>query len=243
MSEHDEKAATALLWQKYKGKPTLAMKNTLAEKYTPLVYKIASKFVYKLPNVLDLDDIVQAGKIGLLDAIDRYDPDNERKAQFQTYAVWRIHGSIVDEINSMDWTPRSTRQNIKEVLRMRDTHLQETNKEPTLDEISDTTGMNLDQVKLVMQQIDKTYISQVDNDVLEIAGPVTDHETTERNSMVELAINRSLNPQEKTFILLKFFVGYSNKEIMTAMQLKANELKTVKDSAMHKLEQELKDLD
>lgn len=240
MDDKQEKAAEdAKLWAEYKSHPTLEMKNMLAEKYTQLVYKIAKKYSRALPKVLDFNDIVQAGKIGLLDAIDRFDPDNDRKAQFQTYAVWRIQGSIIDEINSMDWTPRSARQMIKKVLRAKEEHLQQENEHPTVSDLAERTELNEEQIKETLQQINKTYITPYENEIIDFIAPATDHSEDEMRSELEAAMNKALTNREKKFIYLKFFKELSNQQIMDALGLKASEMRTLKETAIGKLKIEL----
>lgn len=242
MNEKEKQIARdAKLWHEYKARPTLDLKNMLAEKYTPLVYKIAKKYSRTLPKVLDFGDIVQAGKIGLLDAIDRFDPDNERKAQFQTYAVWRIQGSIIDEINSMDWTPRSARQMIKRVLRARDQHILEENEDPTVADLMERTELEEEQVKETLQQMNKTYITPYENEIIDFIAPATDHSEDEMKSDIEAAMNKALTDKEKEFIELKFFRELSNQVIMDTLGIKASEMRTLKEAAIKKLKKELGD--
>ncbi|MDH4246941.1 MAG: FliA/WhiG family RNA polymerase sigma factor [Deltaproteobacteria bacterium] len=77
--------------------------------YAPLVRQIANRLAARLPDNLDREDLVQAGMIGLLDAMEKYDPG--REAQFRTYAEFRIKGAMLDDLRSVDWVPRSVREN------------------------------------------------------------------------------------------------------------------------------------
>src|SRR5690606_12034188 len=81
--------------------------------YAPLVKKLAHQMKAKLPPSVEVDDLIQAGMIGLLDACGRY--EDTHGAQFETYAVQRIRGSMLDELRSNDWMPRSMRQNMRKV--------------------------------------------------------------------------------------------------------------------------------
>lgn len=87
--------------------------NTLLAEYAPLVKKLAYQIRAKLPPNVEVDDMVQAGMIGLLDAMSRY--EQNLGAQFQTYAVQRIRGAILDELRSSDWLPRSIRRNMRKI--------------------------------------------------------------------------------------------------------------------------------
>lgn len=90
-----------------------ADKNYLLTEHMPLVKRLAHHMKAKLPPSVEVDDLVQAGMIGLLDAINRY--EDNHGAQFETYAVLRIRGAMLDELRNSDWMPRSTRQNMRKV--------------------------------------------------------------------------------------------------------------------------------
>jgi RNA polymerase sigma factor FliA len=83
------------------------------ERYAPLVKRIAHHFMARLPASVEFDDVVQAGMVGLLHAVSRYEAT--QGAQFETYATQRIRGSIVDELRSNDWLPRSLRQSMRKI--------------------------------------------------------------------------------------------------------------------------------
>lgn len=88
-------------------------KNQLLEQHVPLVKKLAHQMKAKLPPSVEVDDLIQAGMIGLLDAVNRY--EETHGAQFETYAVQRIRGAMLDELRSSDWLPRSIRQNMRKI--------------------------------------------------------------------------------------------------------------------------------
>ncbi|TFV93904.1 RNA polymerase sigma factor FliA [Oxalobacteraceae bacterium OM1] len=90
-----------------------ADKNDLLKAHAPLVKKLAHQMMAKLPPSVDVDDLIQAGMIGLLDAVNRY--EDNHGAQFETYAVQRIRGAMLDELRNSDWLPRSIRQNMRKI--------------------------------------------------------------------------------------------------------------------------------
>lgn len=235
----EEKDATYQLWIEYKTNPTESLQTRLLEKYTPLVHKIAGGFTHKRPSVLDYDDLIQAGRVGLLDAIEKFDPDNERGAQFQTYATFRVRGAILDEINHMDWTPRSVRQNIKEVIRSIESHYTDTGTEPTVEEIAANTSLDEEETRLALIQMQKTYMVHADREVIEIVSPTTDADKTELESIIKIAMDKVLTEVEKDYISMKYFMGYNNREIQEVLFLKPTELKNIRESAIEKLTLEL----
>src|SRR5471030_2761263 len=86
-------------------------KEKLILEYSPLIKFIAQKIASRLPANIELDDLISSGVIGLMDAIDKYDPSRDNK--FKTYAEFRIRGSILDELRAQDWVPRSVRDKAK----------------------------------------------------------------------------------------------------------------------------------
>src|SRR5690606_17725885 len=85
----------------------------LVGQYAPMVRRLALQLVAKLPASVELDDLMQAGMMGLLDAVRRYQQTAE--AQFETYAITRIRGAMLDELRSQDWLPRSVRSKAKSI--------------------------------------------------------------------------------------------------------------------------------
>src|ERR1043165_7595934 len=102
------------LLKKYKeepGKLTSKDKDALIMEYAPLIRFIAQKIAVRLPSHIELDDLISSGVIGLMDAIEKYDPKRDNK--FKTYAEFRIRGAILDELRAQDWVPRSVRDKAK----------------------------------------------------------------------------------------------------------------------------------
>src|ERR1700726_1086461 len=90
-------------------------KEKLIMEYAPLIKFIAQKIAVRLPSNIEFDDLVSSGVIGLMDAIDKYDPSRDNK--FKTYAEFRIRGAILDELRAQDWVPRSVREKAKTLER------------------------------------------------------------------------------------------------------------------------------
>jgi RNA polymerase sigma factor for flagellar operon FliA len=118
-----------------------ADKNHLLTEHMPLVKRLAHQMKAKLPPSVEVDDLVQAGMIGLLDAISRYEENHG--AQFETYAVLRIRGAMLDELRSSDWMPRSTRQNMRKVEQAMATLQQQLGRPPSESEIARSLKLSL----------------------------------------------------------------------------------------------------
>jgi len=114
----------------------------LIVKYAPLVKFLANRMAIRLPPSVSVDDLISAGIIGLLDAIDKFDPG--KGVQFKTYAEFRIKGSILDELRSMDWIPRSVRKKIREMEEVISAVEQKLNRPAEDSEIAEQMGVDLD---------------------------------------------------------------------------------------------------
>ena len=100
------------LWLEYQQTRKVETREKLIERYLPLVKLVASRIAISLPQYVDKDDLISNGFFGLLDAIEKYDP--MRAIKFETYAVVRIRGSMLDAIRAQDWVPTSVRQKAKQ---------------------------------------------------------------------------------------------------------------------------------
>jgi len=108
-------AGIVALWQAYGKDRDVTLRDRLVLHYAPLVKYVAGRVGTGLPAHVDIADLVQSGVFGLWDAIDRYEP--ERGLKFETYAMQRIRGAILDELRAQDWVPRSVRSRARDVER------------------------------------------------------------------------------------------------------------------------------
>src|ERR671919_508186 len=106
---------TLALWQQFKRTGDRALRDRLILTYAPLVKYVAGRLGSGLPAHVEEGDLVSYGLLGLIGAIERFDPDRDIK--FETYAIARIKGSIIDELRSMDWVPRSVRARARDIER------------------------------------------------------------------------------------------------------------------------------
>ena len=116
-------------------------KDQLVQRFAPLVKRIAYHLMARLPSSVQVDDLVQNGMMGLLDAISRFEAG--MGAQFETYAVQRIRGAMLDELRSSDWLPRSTRQNMRKIEAAMTALQQKLGRPPTETEVAKSMKMSL----------------------------------------------------------------------------------------------------
>src|SRR6185295_10843968 len=107
------------LWRDYRTAPTVEQRNRLVEMYLPLVKYNAERIWARLPDGVELDDLISAGIFGLMDAIEHF--DLERGVKFETYCVPRIRGAMLDELRTMDWVPRLVRSKASKLEEARKT--------------------------------------------------------------------------------------------------------------------------
>lgn len=124
--------------------------NQLLEQHAPRVKKMAYLLKARLPASVEVDDLIQAGMIGLLDALGRY--ENNQGAQFETYAVQRIRGAMLDELRSGDWLPRSMRQDMRKIEAAIATLQQKLSRVPTEAEIAKQLKLSLEQYQEMLTE-------------------------------------------------------------------------------------------
>src|ERR1700726_3942529 len=120
-------------------------------RYIHLVKYVAGRISVNLPPNVELNDLISDGVIGLIDAIEKY--DDERGVKFETYAITRIHGAILDALRSLDWVPRAVRQKARELERTSLELVTELGRQPTEDEVADKMGLTLKELDVLMQKI------------------------------------------------------------------------------------------
>lgn len=125
-------------------------KEQCLKEFAPLVKRIAHFMMLKLPNSVQVDDMIQAGMIGLLDAAGRY--DELRGAQFETYASQRIRGAMLDELRSADWLPRSMRSDMRKIEGAINRAQQKLGKSPAESEIAKELGITLPEYQQLLQE-------------------------------------------------------------------------------------------
>lgn len=143
------------LWQQYARSHEPSLKEQLVLEYLPLVKYVVGRLAVTLPPTLDADDLLGYGVMGLMTAIDRFSP--EKGFKFETFAVSRIRGAIIDELRAQDWLPRSLRQKAKEI-------------EATLRELENELGRSASDAELASRL--HVPVEQVPKALGEITAPV-----------------------------------------------------------------------
>ena len=148
------------LWREYRRTNDAKIRDRLILTYAPLVKYVAGRLGSGLPAHVDENDLVSYGLLGLIGAIERFDP--QREIKFETFAVSRIKGSIIDELRSLDWVPRSVRAKAREIEGAQTKLEHELGRVPTDREVADKLEMTLDDFQESLLQISNSTVVALD---------------------------------------------------------------------------------
>lgn len=157
MKQVDEKE----LWTRCKEHGDDAAREELVVRHMKIVKYIAGRMAIHVPPSVDMDDLLGWGALGLLDAIEKY--DHRQDIKFTTYASIRVRGSIIDQIRSLDWAPRSLRSLARKIGAARDKLRHQGGREPSCEEMAQQLGLPVDQVDDAMSQLQTAHILSLDD--------------------------------------------------------------------------------
>ena len=221
-------AALRSLWEAFKATGDPGTRERLILHYSPLVKYVAGRVGVGLPPNIEQADLVSYGIFGLIDAIEKF--DITRAIKFETYAISRIRGAIIDELRAIDWIPRSVRYKAREVERAYAALEGELHRTPTEPEVAERLGMSLDELHQVFSQVSYVNVVALD-ELLTVGGekgdklslvdtledtkaedPVAAFETEETKFLLARAINQ-LPEREKIVVTLYYYEGLTLAEI------------------------------
>jgi RNA polymerase sigma factor FliA len=151
---------TQALWLQFRKTGDQSLRNRLILTYAPLVKYVAGRLGSGLPAHVDEADLASYGLLGLIGAIERYDP--QRDVKFETYAIARIKGAIIDELRAMDWVPRSVRSRAREIERAIASLEARLGRAPTDEEIAGKLGISEDELNESLGDIARSSIAALD---------------------------------------------------------------------------------
>ncbi|HKG35661.1 MAG TPA: RNA polymerase sigma factor WhiG [Solirubrobacterales bacterium] len=148
------------LWRRYKGQGDPAARERLVVAYSPMVKFVAGRLGAGLPSHVDDADLISYGLMGLIGAIERFEP--ERGIKFETFAMTRIRGSIIDELRSLDWVPRSVRSRAREIEVAQSKLEHELQRAPTEEELAEKLGISEDELQGSLLEIANSSVYALD---------------------------------------------------------------------------------
>ena len=221
-------AALRELWQEFKASGESRLRERLILHYSPLVKYVAGRVGVGLPPNIEQADLVSYGIFGLIDAIEKF--DLERAIKFETYAISRIKGAIIDELRAIDWIPRSVRYKAREVEKAYAALEAKLHRTPTESEVAGELGITLDELHTIFSQVSFVNVIALD-ELLNVGGergdklslvdtledtraedPVEVFETEETKYLLSRAIN-TLPEREKIVVTLYYYEGLTLAEI------------------------------
>ena len=242
------------LWILYRKNRDPNIRETFIKQYAPLVKYVAGKVAVGMPHNVEFDDLVGFGVFGLLDAIDKFDP--EKNVKFKTYAVTRIRGAIFDELRSIDWVPRSVRQKSREVDEAVGTLEARLGRTATDQEVANAMGISEEEYLKTLQKISGTSILSIndvwysgdENDKVSIGdsiespaslNPEIIAERDEIRRVIVEAIN-DLPDKEKKILVLYYFEDLTLKEIGQVLEVTESRVSQLHTKAIGRLRFKLK---
>ncbi len=244
------------LWQRYKQTNDKELRDQLVVQYTPLVEYVATKVGYGLPNHIERADLISYGFIGLINAIERYDPT--RQVKFETYAISRIKGAIIDELRALDWVPRSVRSRLKEVEQTY-TNLQFLfHRPPTDAELAQELQIGRNELAEIFRQMSFAGITSLDeamfpkgrhpealtlkDSLIDLNNePQTVVETQEVNKLL-YQILLELDEKERTVLVLYYYKGFTFAQIGEMFGVTESRMCQIHTKAISRLKAKWKDL-
>ena len=226
----------------------------IVHKYLHLVKYVAGRISVNLPPNVELNDLINDGILGLIDAIEKY--DDARGVKFETYAITRINGAILDALRSLDWVPRAVRQRARELERAYQALETELGRVPNEQELADKLGITLKELDTLMQRVRGTAVLSLEEFLPNEKGyeiPLVDTlkdsdndvtsavEAREVRSALVTAVEQ-LPPQERTVISLYYFDGLTLKEIKSALNVSESRVSQIHAQAVIHLRQKLREL-
>ena len=222
------------------------LRNRLVEMYLPLVKHNAERIWARLPNAVELDDLISAGVFGLMDAIDAFDLD--RGVKFETYCVPRVRGAMLDELRAMDWVPRLVRSKASKLNEAVKTVESREGRPPTEVELAEELGITVPELeKMIMDANAINLISlnkkwyETDSykdvreiDILEDKKGEDPTLSMQKNDLLRLA-TLGLNRNERLIVILYYYEGKTMKEIGETLGLCESRVSQMHSDIMKRL--------
>jgi RNA polymerase sigma factor for flagellar operon FliA len=226
----------------------------VVHKYFHLVKYVAGRISINLPPNVEINDLINDGILGLIDAIEKY--DDERGVKFETYAITRINGAILDALRALDWVPRAVRQRARELERVYQELEIRLGRAATEEEVAERMGMTVKELDVLMQKIRGTSVLSLEEFLPNEKGyeiPLLDTLRDHGNDVTSAVESREIKAalckavdelpqQERTVISLYYFEGLTHKEIKGALNVSESRVSQIHAQAVIHLRSKLRNL-
>lgn len=245
------------VWETYRDTGGPHAKEELIMNCMPLVRHVVSRMAAQLPAHLDREELMEAGICGMIDAIERYNPRQD--AKFETYAVLRIRGAVIDELRSRDFVPRSLRRKAREICQARAALLAEHDELPTAAELADELNLNEQELEAALIEVDNiaSVISLYDKrgtaaeaedcrmvDLIadpRTTSPACTMELEEKKKQLALSI-QELPEQERIVVTLYYYEGMLLKQIGELFNVSESRISQIRSRALMLLKLKMKQM-
>lgn len=251
----DAQRPVAQLWKAYKKSASTAVRNQLIENYLPLVRNHAERLKAKLPSVVQVEDLTTAGCLGLMDAIEQFDPD--RKVKFETFSAIRIRGAMMDELRGLDWVPRLVRQRAKLLTEATGSLRAQLGRQPSEDEICAHLNVSPDEYERIAGDSQPANVFSIygkrsnnghngDMDDPEDISNLCDNKSANPISMAQHktlkeVLTRGFTRSERLIVLLYYYEQLTMKEIGATLDLSESRVSQMHTSIVNRLKVTLTD--
>ncbi len=238
------------VWNEYQQTGAEEIRNFLMTKYLPLVRYNAERIHTKLPNEVDLEDLMSAGIFGLMDAIDAF--DRERKVKFETYCAPRIRGAILDELRAMDWVPRLVRSRSARVQTARKRLAMELGRNPTEKEVAEEMGVSMSEFRKLAKDSSAVGVVSLNRkwaetdsnkdiheiDVFEDSRQVNPAQSVQKRDLKDL-VTKGLSRAERLIVVLYYYEEMTMKEIGKTLDLSESRVSQMHSSVLARLKAQM----
>jgi RNA polymerase sigma factor FliA len=244
---------TNALWREYKRTNDRTLRDRLILTYAPLVKYVAGRLGSGLPAHVEEGDLVSYGLLGLIGAIERFDPDRDIK--FETYAIARIKGSIIDELRSMDWVPRSVRARARDIERAIAQLEGRLHRAPNDEEIAAHLGITEEEFQESLLEISRSSIAALDEvwsgstgaDPVALIDTIEDPEAPEpQRAMAQTELREALGEaiarlpeREKLVVTLYYYEELTLREIGEVLGVTESRISQLHTKAILRLKSRL----
>jgi len=248
--KQDKQAEIAKLWQNFHKNRNDQTRNALMEQYLRLVKYTAERIYTKLPDKVELDDLISAGIFGLINAIDAFDP--ERGVKFETYCTPRVRGAILDELRSMDWVPRLVRARAHQLSKATSSLQAQLGRMPTENEIAQELKMNMEEFHRLQRDASAVGLISLSNKYTDDEGDKDIremdiiHDDKSKDPLIEAQkrdlkslITRGLTRAERLIIVLYYYEQMTMKEIGATLDLSESRVSQMHSSIVARLKAQL----
>ena len=227
------------------------LRNELIELYLSVVRQCGERLQARLPSEVQLDDLVQQGVFGLMDAMDQFEP--ERGFKFETFAMKRIRGAMLDYLRSLDWAPRMVRTRARKLQQARQAMYKRLGRQPTQKELSEALGVSRKELKRILRDGEIVGMTSLDRRIgqqdseYETAGIdlITDHtaddplDAVQRYSLRDW-VTQGLSRAERLIVLLYYYEQMTMKEIGETLALSESRVSQMHSSILARLKARLR---